>query len=75
MYIHMLIHMKWKDENYQCDDGHALITDNNWVLLCPPNDEIVSLSPMVLNEIPSLSPSIAIGEYHIGYVGCYYNKQ
>ena len=56
---------EWTDEKYECEDGHALITDNNWVLLCPPIDEIVSVSPSVLNTMPSLSPSITVGEYHI----------
>ena len=55
--------MTCADKKYECEDGHALITDNNWVLLCPPNEKIVSRSPSVLNRIPSLSPSTTVGEY------------
>ena len=49
------------DKNYECRDGHALITDNNWVLLCPPNEEVVPRSSSVSNRIPSLSPSTTVG--------------
>ena len=50
------------DKKYECEDGHALITDNSWVLMCPPTEEIVSRSSSVLNRIPSLSPSTTVGE-------------
>ena len=54
--------MGYLDENYQCEDGHALITDDNWALFCPPNEEVVSRSTMVLNMAPVLSPSVTIGK-------------
>ena len=51
------------DKKYDCEDGHALIIDNStWIVLCPPNDEIVSRSPSILNMIPLLSPSTTTGE-------------
>ena len=56
------IYVKWTDEKYECEDGHALVTNNSWVVLCPPSEEVVSRSPSVLNMIPSLSPSTKIGE-------------
>ena len=58
-----LFYVNWTDKHYQCEDGHALVTDNNWILSCPPNEEIISRSLLVLNMIPSLSPSTTIGEY------------
>ena len=52
------------DKKHECEEGHAVIADNNtWTVLCPPNDEIVSRSPSILNIIPSLSPSTTVGEY------------
>ena len=61
--ILMIIGLNCVDKNYECEDGHALITDNSWVLLCPPNEEIVSRSPSVLNRIPTLLPATRVGEY------------
>ena len=55
-------HLVYLDENYQCEDGHALITDDSWVLFCPPNEEVVSRSTMVLNMAAVLSPSVTIGK-------------
>ena len=59
----LVLNVKLTDKNYQCEDGHALVTDNNWVLSCPPNEEITSRSPSVLNRIPPLSPSTSISKY------------
>ena len=53
---------EWADEKYKCEDGHAVITNSSWVLLCPPNEEVVSRSSTVLNTIPSLSPSTTVGK-------------
>ena len=61
-YIAMQHLTQHADKNYQCEDGRALITDNNWVLLCPPNDEIVVRSSSVLNTKPALSSSTIVGE-------------
>ena len=65
MILHVLwelaTHVKWAGKKYECEDGHALITDNNWMLLCPPNEEIISRSPSVLKS--SLSLSMTPGKY------------
>ena len=53
----------WADGKHECKDGHALIADDDWIMLCSPNEEIVSRSPSVLNKMPSLSPSKTVGEY------------
>ena len=65
--------VKLTDKNYRCGDGHALVTDNNWVLSCPPNEEITSRSPSVLNRIPPLSPSATISKYckDVKYIATY----
>ena len=55
-------HWEYLGENYQCEDGHALITDDRWLLFCPSNEEIVSRSTLVLNIPPVLSPSLTIGK-------------
>ena len=49
-------------QKYQCQDEHALVTEN-FVVLCPPNEEIIKRSPSVLDGPPSLSPSTTIGMY------------
>ena len=51
------------DEKYECEDGRALIIDDNWAVLCPSNKEILSRSPSVSNTTPSLSPSAKACEY------------
>ena len=56
----------WLDEKYECQDGHALDTENNLAVLCPPHDEVISRNPSVLNSIPSLSPSTTIGKHYKG---------
>ena len=48
---------------YECKDGHALIADDDWVMLCSPNEEIVSRSLSVGNKLPSLSPAKTVGKY------------
>ena len=53
----------WVDGKYECKDGHALITDDDWVMLCSPNEEIISRSSSVQDKTPSLSPSKFVGEY------------
>ena len=67
----MIMIFNCADKNYECKDGHALITDNSWVLLCPPNEEIVSRSPSVLNRIPPLLPATRIGEYSCKEIAVY----
>ena len=46
-----------------CQDGHAVITGDNWIMSCPPTDEVVSRSPLVYNELPTLKTTGAFGKY------------
>ena len=50
------------DEKYQCPDGKALVADSSFIVLCPPDEEIISRSPSVLDGAPSLSSPTTIGE-------------
>jgi len=47
---------------YGCEDEHAVITGDNWIMSCPPIDEIVSRSPLVYNESPSLTTTGTFGK-------------
>ena len=53
----------WTDDKYECEDEHALIIDNNWILMCAPDKEIAEVSSSILSTVPSLSPSRKIGKY------------
>ena len=52
------------DEKYQCQDGKALVADSSFIVLCPPDEEIISRSPSVSERPPSLSSSTTIGGYY-----------
>ena len=54
LYTHLFV---WLDQKYQCKDGHALVSDGYFSLLCPPIEKIISQSPSMLNGVPSLSSS------------------
>ena len=58
------------DEKYQCQDGQAVFNDGYFVVLCPPDEEIISRSPSVLSGSPLLSTPTTIGEYR----DIYYNQ-
>ena len=47
---------------YGCQDGHAVITSDNWIMSCPPTDEVVSQSPLVYNELPVIPPTAELGK-------------
>ena len=47
-----------------CRDGNAVITESNWVVLCPPTDDVSSQAAVpVPGEPPELLPSEEIGMY------------
>ena len=50
---------------YQCSDGHAVITNSNWTFSCPPTDEVVFYSSLIINDtLPDiLAPSKLTGIY------------
>ena len=48
------------DESYSCKDDHALITDNGWMVSCPPSDVVASVSAPFLGELPELSSTTII---------------
>ncbi|XP_065916878.1 uncharacterized protein [Dysidea avara] len=52
-----------EDSPHGCEDGVALATADNWVVSCPPTEDIVSRSPVIMTELPDLSPSNEI-DYH-----------
>lgn len=35
---------------YQCSDGHAVITNSNWTFSCPPTNEVVFHSSLIIND-------------------------
>ena len=50
------------DSQYNCSDHHAIITDSEWTMLCPPTEE-VTLQSLSINsdEQPVSSPFEEIG--------------
>jgi len=49
-------------ELYGCQDGHAVITGDDWIMSCPPTDEVASRSPIVYNELPNVTTYREIGK-------------
>ena len=39
-----------------------MITGDNWIMSCPPTDEVVSRSPVVYNELPTIVTNGEIGK-------------
>jgi len=54
MYIN-IIYLPPTGQLYECQDGHSVITGDNWIMSCPPTDEVVSRSPIVYNELPMIT--------------------
>ena len=50
-----------------CRDGHAVITDNSWVILCPPTEDVASQAVTVLSQLPEVLPTVDIGMYKNHY--------
>ena len=55
------------DNPYGCEDDVALATADNWVVSCPPTEDIVLRSPVLKTELPDLSPANKIGKCNNGY--------
>ena len=55
--------LTFKGTPYGCSDGHAVVTDGNWTLLCPPTEEVVLQTSLVINDdLPdTLAPAMRIG--------------
>ena len=52
------------DRSHVCRDGHAVITDSSWVVLCPPTADVTSQAAApVSGDPPELLPSEEIGTY------------
>ena len=47
---------------YGCEDEQAVITGGDWIMSCPPTDQVVSRSPQVHKESPVLQPTAELGE-------------
>lgn len=39
-----------------------MITGGDWIMSCPPTDQVVSRSPQVHKESPVLQPTAELGE-------------
>jgi len=52
------------DRPYSCEDEIALKTADNWIVSCPPNEDIVSRSLVTMTELPDLSLVREIGKYN-----------
>ena len=39
-----------------------MATADNWVVSCPPTEDIVSRSPVIKTKLPDLSPATEIGK-------------
>jgi len=50
---------------YGCQDGHALLTNSSWGILCPPVEEVALRSPVVSESLPTLSDATRIGRVHL----------
>jgi len=50
------------DRPYGCEDDGALATADNWVVSCPPTEDILSRSPVITTELPDLSPASETGK-------------
>ena len=51
----------WVDKPYGCQDGHALLTNSSWGILCPPVEEAALISPAVSESLPTLTDAPRIG--------------
>ena len=62
-----LLLLSFKGTPYGCSDGYAVVTDSNWTLLCPPTEEVVLQSSLVINdELPDiLAPPMRISIYNL----------
>jgi len=57
---------------YGCQDGHSVITSDGWIISCPPADEVVSRSPLIYNELPTVADTREFGKVfmqccHVNY--------
>ena len=54
--------MSFAGSSYNCSDNHAIITDKNWTLLCPPVEEVALQASLIIDdELPALSSFEYIG--------------
>jgi len=51
------------DNPYGCEDDVALATASNWVVSCPPTEDIVLRSPVIMTKLPDLSVTNEIGKH------------
>lgn len=69
MYINHFINVyvnvnHFPDRSHACRDGHAVITDSDWVILCPPSEDVTSQATVpILGEPHGLLPSEEIGTH------------
>lgn len=52
----------WVDTPYGCQDGYALLTSDNWAVLCPPAEEVALISPAISDNLPTLSDATRTGK-------------
>jgi len=55
-------------EFYGCQDEHAVITGDDWIMSCPPTDEVASRSPRVYDELPIVTTYGEIGKVSTGII-------
>ena len=59
--------LMFEGTSYGCSDGYAVVTDSNWTLLCPPTEDVVLQSSLIINDdLPdTLAPSMRISIYNL----------
>ena len=66
LYLHV-------DTPYGCQDGHALLTNSSWTVLCPPSKEVALRSLAVSDNMPVLTNAARIG--NLSLAGLKYHDQ
>ena len=68
-YVFVIMH--FSDRSYVCRDGHAVITNSDWVVLCPPTEDVTSQSTIIIPGEPSEPlPSEEIGMHKNHFYVC-----
>jgi len=44
-----------------CQDGHAILTNSSWGILCPPVAEVALISPVISENLPYFSKAASVG--------------
>lgn len=61
--IHVYV-ITFPDRSHVCRDGHAVITDSSWVVLCPSTEDVTSQATIIVpGEPPQLLQSREIGTH------------